>query len=71
MKPGASVIERGKVTYLQEIVAGALHSADGGRSLKDTGNLWIHHNVQVALFRPLLMPCIDSGINPILKDLAN
>ena len=34
-------------TYLEEVVAGALHGADSGALLKDTGYLRVHLDVEV------------------------
>ena len=59
------------VTYLEEVVAGALHGAHGGALLKDAGDLWIHLDVEVALFGPLLVSGIDSLVDPFVKWLTN
>ena len=67
------VLENGKskVTYFQEMVAGALHGAHGGARLEDAGDLWIHLDVEVALFGPLLVSGIDSLVDPFVKWLTN
>ena len=58
-------------TYLHQIVASAIHGADGGGLLKDSGDFWVHLDVQIVLHGPLLVPLVDSGINPIGEGLAD
>ena len=52
-------------------MAGTLHGTHGGTGLKDAGDLRVHLYVQVALLGPLLVPGIDSAVDPLLEGLSN
>ena len=59
------------MTYLKEIVACTFHGTHGGTGLEDAGDLRVHLNVHVTLLGPLLVPGVDSAVDPLLEGLSN